>query len=38
MRACPRCSGPLGDHPARSRVTLARDIPICDLCGSDERD
>ncbi|MFJ8385564.1 hypothetical protein ACIQ9Q_13830 [Streptomyces sp. NPDC094438] len=33
---CPRCSGPLGEQPARSRLTTDRDIRICTLCGTDE--
>jgi len=33
---CPRCSGPLGERPARSRLTLVRDIPICPLCALSE--
>ncbi|MFF1906406.1 hypothetical protein [Kitasatospora sp. NPDC058218] len=33
---CPRCGGPLGERPARSRVTTDRDVPICTTCGTDE--
>ncbi|MFI5809168.1 hypothetical protein [Streptomyces sp. NPDC051561] len=33
---CPRCSGPLGDRPARSRLTAARDTYVCTTCGTDE--
>ncbi|GAA2242137.1 hypothetical protein GCM10010232_31510 [Streptomyces amakusaensis] len=33
---CPRCGGPLGDRPARSRLTIGRDVAICTTCGTDE--
>jgi hypothetical protein len=33
---CPRCSGPLGDYPAGSRITACRCIPICSTCGGQE--
>lgn len=33
---CPRCGGPLGERPARSRITVGRDIRICTTCGTDE--
>ncbi len=33
---CPRCGGPLGEHPARTRLTLDRDVRICTPCGTDE--
>jgi hypothetical protein len=34
---CPRCTNPYDPgQPARSRVTLSRDIPICPPCGTDE--
>ena len=34
---CPRCTGPYdAATPARSRVTLQRDISICPPCGTDE--
>lgn len=36
MTSCQRCGGPLGDQPARSRLTLARTLPICTPCGQDE--
>ncbi|MER7952343.1 hypothetical protein ABTY59_33620 [Streptomyces sp. NPDC096079] len=36
MTPCPRCSGPLGDTPARSRMTTERTISICAVCGTDE--
>ncbi|MEY9937617.1 hypothetical protein [Streptacidiphilus sp. MAP5-3] len=33
---CPRCMGALGTNPARSRVTVSREILICTTCGTDE--
>ncbi|WP_188302315.1 hypothetical protein [Streptomyces sp. CBMA123] len=33
---CPRCGGPLGERPARSRVTTDREVLICTMCGTDE--
>lgn len=33
---CPRCGGPLGEQPARSRLTADRDVRICTTCGTDE--
>lgn len=33
---CPRCGGPLGERPARSRLTTAREVFICTPCGTDE--
>lgn len=33
---CPRCGGPLGERPARSRLTIDREVFICTLCGTDE--
>ncbi len=33
---CPRCGGPLGGRPARSRITVDRDVRICSACGTDE--
>lgn len=33
---CPRCGGPLGERPARSRLTADRDVFICTPCGLDE--
>ncbi len=33
---CPRCGGPLGDRPARSRLTTAREVSICTPCGTEE--
>ncbi|MFJ8628578.1 hypothetical protein ACIRD3_37845 [Kitasatospora sp. NPDC093550] len=33
---CPRCGGPLGERPARSRLTADRDVLICTTCGTDE--
>jgi len=36
MNRCPRCTGPLGTQPARSRLTLARTVPVCTPCGRDE--
>ncbi|QCX82682.1 hypothetical protein C9F11_45620 (plasmid) [Streptomyces sp. YIM 121038] len=33
---CPRCGGPLGERPARSRLTIARAVMICTACGTDE--
>jgi hypothetical protein len=36
MSHCPRCRRPLGERPARSRTTHARDIPICSPCGQGE--
>lgn len=36
MSRCPRCQGPLGTDPARSRMTAQRDIPICSPCAQDE--
>lgn len=33
---CPRCGGPLGERPARSRLTKDRDVRICTPCGTDE--
>ena len=35
---CPRCTRPIGDRPARSRTTVARDIAICSPCGQGEAD
>lgn len=35
MDVCPRCHGALED-PARSRVTIDRDIKVCSGCGLDE--
>ncbi|MBH1939233.1 hypothetical protein I5Q34_34095 [Streptomyces sp. AV19] len=35
---CPRCGHPLGDHPARSRMTRARTVAICTPCGQHEAD
>ncbi len=36
MNPCPRCRRPLDTHPARSRTTLRRTLPICTPCGRDE--
>lgn len=36
MPPCPRCRGPLGDLPARSRMQTARTVAICSSCGTDE--
>ncbi|MFF0430357.1 hypothetical protein ACFYUJ_39095 [Streptomyces sp. NPDC004520] len=36
MTRCPRCGGPLGDTPARSRMTTDRTVPVCAACGTDE--
>ncbi|MEU7230145.1 hypothetical protein [Streptomyces chrestomyceticus] len=33
---CPRCGGPLGDRPARSRLTVDREVMVCSVCGQDE--
>lgn len=33
---CPRCGGPLGERPARSRMTTSREVIICTTCGTDE--
>lgn len=33
---CPRCGGPLGERPARSRLTVHRTVLICTACGTDE--
>jgi len=33
---CPRCTGPLGENTAGSRVTTDRSLRICILCGTDE--
>lgn len=33
---CPRCGGPLGERPARSRLTIDREVAICTMCGTDE--
>ncbi|MET8690545.1 hypothetical protein ABZV77_40700 [Streptomyces sp. NPDC004732] len=33
---CPRCGGPLGERPARSRLTTDREVLICTTCGTDE--
>ncbi|MFD9150360.1 hypothetical protein ACIPPN_21175 [Streptomyces diastaticus] len=33
---CPRCGGPLGEAPARSRLTTDREVLICTTCGTDE--
>lgn len=33
---CPRCRGPLGERPARSRLTTDREVLICTLCGTEE--
>ncbi|MBT2394668.1 hypothetical protein [Streptomyces sp. ISL-100] len=33
---CPRCGGPLGERPARSRLTADRDVFICTTCGTEE--
>lgn len=33
---CPRCGGPLGERPARSRLTTDREVFICTPCGADE--
>lgn len=33
---CPRCGGLLGERPARSRLTVDRDVWICTPCGTDE--
>ncbi|MEV2264087.1 hypothetical protein AB0J13_36265 [Streptomyces anulatus] len=33
---CPRCGGPLGERPARSRLTAAREVFICTTCGTEE--
>ncbi|MGA4842167.1 hypothetical protein [Streptomyces sp. G45] len=30
----PRCGGPRGDRPARSRLTTDRDVLICTPCGT----
>ena len=36
MSNCPRCRGPLGEDPGRSRTTVARDIAICSPCAQAE--
>ncbi|WP_019629684.1 hypothetical protein [Actinomadura atramentaria] len=33
---CPRCEGELGEHPARSRMSVEREERICADCGLDE--
>lgn len=33
---CPRCGGPLGERPARTRPTTDCDVRICTVCGTDE--
>ncbi|MEU8887320.1 hypothetical protein [Streptomyces sp. NPDC048442] len=33
---CPRCGGPLGERPARSRLTADREVFICTTCGTEE--
>lgn len=33
---CPRCGGPLGERPARSRLTVDREVFICTTCGTEE--
>lgn len=33
---CPRCGGPLGERPARSRLTVDREVFICAPCGTEE--
>ncbi|MFD7429690.1 hypothetical protein ACIF6H_12245 [Streptomyces microflavus] len=33
---CARCGGPLGERPARSRLTADREVQICTMCGTDE--
>ncbi|WP_424212710.1 hypothetical protein ACN20G_11865 [Streptomyces sp. BI20] len=39
MTLCRRCGvRPLGTHPATSRLTADRDVPICTACGADEAD
>ncbi|MFI6372430.1 hypothetical protein [Streptomyces sp. NPDC050546] len=34
--SCPRCGGPLSERPARTRLTVDREVQICSACGSDE--
>ncbi|MGW1674583.1 hypothetical protein [Streptomyces sp. NPDC002324] len=33
---CPRCGQPYDGTAARSRATVARDLPICSTCATDE--
>ncbi|MFJ2819394.1 hypothetical protein [Streptomyces sp. NPDC087294] len=33
---CPRCDCPLGERPARTRLTIDRDVRICSACGIEE--